>query len=110
MRKRAKGCFECKELNDVLYRCRYGGEKTWIFLCENCFSLVKKKYQLDYQYGKSKKAKSKEFGSNVLIISQQSPLSNFIHYITILDRIYVIHAITFLVKLMLLIIFKLCYI
>ena len=42
MRKRAKGCFECKELNDVLYRCRYGGEKTWIFLCENCLSLVKK--------------------------------------------------------------------
>ena len=42
MRKRAKGCFECKELDDVLYRCRYGGEKTWIFLCENCLSLVKK--------------------------------------------------------------------
>ena len=42
MRKREKGCFECKELNDVLYRCWYGGEKTWIFLCENCLSLVKK--------------------------------------------------------------------
>ncbi len=42
MRKRAKGCFECEELSDVLYRCRYGREKTWIFLCENCLSLVKK--------------------------------------------------------------------
>ena len=47
MRKRAKGCSECKELNDVLYRCRYGGAKTWIFLCENCLSLIKKKYQVN---------------------------------------------------------------
>ena len=42
MRKRAKVCFECKALTDVLYRCRYCGEKAWIFLCENCLSLVKK--------------------------------------------------------------------
>ena len=49
MIKRAKSCFEFKEINDVLYRCRYGGEKTWIFLCENCLSFVKKKYQADYQ-------------------------------------------------------------
>ena len=42
MRRRAKSCLECKELNDVLYRCRYGGEKTWGFLCENCLRLVKK--------------------------------------------------------------------
>ena len=47
------------ELNDVLYRCRYGGEKTWIFLCENCLSLVKKKYQADYQYGGTWKSKKK---------------------------------------------------
>ena len=59
MRKRAKGCFECKELNDVLYRCGYDGEKTWIFLCENCLSLVKKKYQADYQYGGTWKSKKK---------------------------------------------------
>ena len=59
MRKRAKGCFECMELNDVLYRCRYGGEKTWIFLCENCLSLVKKKYKADYQYGGTWKSKKK---------------------------------------------------
>ena len=59
MRKRAKVCFECKELNDVLYRCPYGGEKTWIFLCKNCLSLVKKKYQADYQYGGTWKSKKK---------------------------------------------------
>ena len=59
MRKRAKGCFECKELNDVLYRYRYGGEKTWGFLCENCLSLVKKKYRVDYQYGGTWKSKKK---------------------------------------------------
>ena len=41
MRKRTKSCFECKEVDDVLYRCRYGGERTWVFLCENYLSLVK---------------------------------------------------------------------
>ena len=30
--------------------------KTWIFLCENCLSLVKKK-KADYQYGGTGKAK-----------------------------------------------------
>ena len=66
MSKRAKGCFECKELNDVLYRCRYGGENTWIFLCEYCLSFVKKKYQAGYRYGGTWK-KQKEMMRNFVI-------------------------------------------
>ena len=59
MIKRAKSCFEFKELNDVLYRCQYGGEKAWVFLYENCLSLVKKQHQADYQYGGTWKSKKK---------------------------------------------------
>ena len=59
MRKRTKSCFECKELNDVMYRCRYGKKKNWGFLCKNFLGLVKENYQRDYQYGGTWKRKKK---------------------------------------------------
>ena len=46
MKKRAKSCFKCKEHADVLYRCRYGAERAWIFLCKNCLAFVKKNIKL----------------------------------------------------------------
>ena len=57
MRKRTKSCFKCKEHDDVLYRCRYGAERAWIFLCKNCLAFIKKKYQMNYQYGGTWKSK-----------------------------------------------------
>ena len=46
MKKRAKSCFKFKEHADVLYRCRYGAERAWIFLCKNCLAFIKKNIKL----------------------------------------------------------------
>ena len=41
MRVRTKECYHCKSLNKVLYRCRYGDLKSYIFLCVSCLKEIK---------------------------------------------------------------------
>ncbi|NCV38867.1 MAG: hypothetical protein EBW64_06210 [Betaproteobacteria bacterium] len=60
MRNRDKQCQACIINYDALYRCRYGGESTWYFLCENCLIKIKNKYQDSYQYGGTWKAMKKK--------------------------------------------------
>lgn len=60
MRNRDKHCQACITNYDILYRCRYGGESAWYFLCENCLIEIKNKYQDSYQYGGTWKAMKKK--------------------------------------------------
>ena len=59
MRVRTKDCYKCQEPNEVMYRCRYGELKDWVFLCGKCLQQVKAKYEDTYQYGGTWKAKKK---------------------------------------------------
>jgi len=60
MRNRYKQCQACITNYDILYRCRYDGDNTWYFLCENCLIEIKNKYQDSYQYGGTWKAMKKK--------------------------------------------------
>ncbi|MAL21565.1 MAG: hypothetical protein CL826_04130 [Crocinitomicaceae bacterium] len=59
MRSRDKNCFSCKNLRETLYRCRFESSKDWLFLCDKCLSVVKKKHEDTYQYGGTWKSKKK---------------------------------------------------
>lgn len=60
MRNRDKQCQACITNYDILYRCRYGGDNKWYFLCENCLIEIKNKHQDSYQYGGTWKAIKKK--------------------------------------------------
>ena len=59
MRVRTKDCYKCGEPKEVLYRCRYGELKSWVFLCGECLQKVKAEFESTYQYGGTWKAKKK---------------------------------------------------
>ena len=59
MRSREKNCFNCKNKKPLLYRCRLQSSSDWIFLCDKCLKIVKKKYEDTYQYGGTWKSKKK---------------------------------------------------
>ena len=48
--KKEKKCSQCSKKFYKLFRCRY--ENTdWVFLCQDCLSEVKQKFDKSYQYG-----------------------------------------------------------
>ena len=57
MRVRTKECYHCKSLNKVLYRCRYGDLKSYVFLCVSCLKEIKLGFKDTYQYGGTWKSK-----------------------------------------------------
>jgi hypothetical protein len=59
MRVRTKECYHCKSLNKVLYRCRYGDLKSYVFLCVSCLKEIKLGFKDTYQYGGTWKSKKK---------------------------------------------------
>lgn len=59
VRVRSKECQQCKTPGDVLYRCRYGEQKAWVFLCQKCLKEVKTVYGDSYQYGGTWKSQKK---------------------------------------------------
>ena len=59
MRVRTKECYHCKSLNKVLYRCRYGDLKSYVFLCVSCQKEIKLGFKDTYQYGGTWKSKKK---------------------------------------------------
>ena len=58
-RSRTKECNKCKNLKEVLYRCRFEKMKTWIFVCKICIKDIKKSFKYTYQYGGTWKSKKK---------------------------------------------------
>ena len=59
MRVRTKECHNCKSPNKVLYRCRYGDVKSYVFLCISCLNEIKLGFKDTYQYGGTWKSKKK---------------------------------------------------
>ena len=57
MRIRTKECYWCEKQKKVLYRCRYGALKDWVFLCGKCLTKTKTYYESSYQYGGTWKSK-----------------------------------------------------
>ena len=57
MRDRIKVCFKCYEPKEVLYRCRYGDLKSYIFLCVSCLKEIKLGFKDTYKYGGTWKSK-----------------------------------------------------
>ena len=51
MRVRIKDCYVCNDAKQVLYRCRYDELKDWMFLCGECLTNVKSRFEDTYQYG-----------------------------------------------------------
>ena len=57
--KKTMVCDKCLSSSNKLFRCRYNYKKEWKFLCQICLINIKSKYSDSYQYGGTKKIKSK---------------------------------------------------
>jgi hypothetical protein len=49
--KRTKACYHCEARPEALFRCQYGDDKDWRFLCEACLLQVKARDPSSYRYG-----------------------------------------------------------
>ena len=56
---RTKDCHVCNDPGGVLYRCRYDELEDWVFLCGECLTNVKSRFEDTYQYGGTWKSKKK---------------------------------------------------
>ena len=59
MRIRSKECSDCGVVKDALYRCRYGDQTAWWFLCGSCLTRIKASFADTYQYGGTWKRRKK---------------------------------------------------
>ncbi len=43
-------CFECATKERIMYRCRYGGKKDWVYLCQNCLLTLRSEHRDHFEF------------------------------------------------------------